>query len=77
MYLLFSLNNNKYFHILLTISYSESAHPINPIEPLKAGLYDYFRISVYFVYFRFTYNNKFTSDKFKTAKFGFSIFDIL
>ena len=40
--------------MLLTISYSESAFPkITPVEPLKASLYDYFVISVYFVYFIF------------------------
>ena len=61
----------------LTLSNSESAYPVTPVEPLKASLYDYFRISVYFVYFIFIYNNKFTYDKFKTAKFGFRIFDIL
>ena len=64
--------------MLLTISYSESAFPITPVEPLKASLYDYFVISVYFVYFIFIYfsnNNKFTYDKFKSAKFGFSILD--
>ena len=27
--------------MLLTISYSESAYPITPVEPLKAILYDY------------------------------------
>ena len=37
----------------LTISYSESVYPIIPVEPLKATLYDDFRISVYFVYFIF------------------------
>ena len=30
--------------MLLTISYSESAYPIIPVEPLKASLYDYFVI---------------------------------
>ena len=39
--------------MLLTISYSESAYPITPVEPLKASLYDYSGISVYFVYFIF------------------------
>ena len=39
--------------MLLTISYSESAYPITPVEPLKATLYDHFGISVYFVYFIF------------------------
>ena len=64
--------------MLLTISYSESAYPITPVEPLKATLYDHFGISVYFVYFMFMYlsNNKFTYGKFKSAKFGFSIFDM-
>ena len=28
--------------MLLTISYSESAYPMIPVEPLKASLYDYF-----------------------------------
>ena len=37
--------------MLLTISYSESAYPITPVEPLKATLYDHIGISVYFVYF--------------------------
>ena len=37
--------------MLLTISYSESAYPIIPVEPLKATLYDNFGMSVYFVYF--------------------------
>ena len=27
--------------MLLTISYSESAYPITPVEPLKATLYDH------------------------------------
>ena len=35
--------------MLLTISYSELAYPITPVEPLKAILYDYLGISVYFV----------------------------
>ena len=30
--------------MLLTITYSESADPITPVEPLKAILYDYIRI---------------------------------
>ena len=38
--------------MLLILSYSESAYPITPVEPLKPSLYDYFGISVYFVYFR-------------------------
>ena len=63
--------------MLLTISYSESTNPINPVESLKASLYDHFRVSVHFLYFIFIYNNKFTYVKFKTAKLGFSIFDIL
>ena len=64
--------------MLLTISYSESAYPIIPVEPLKASLYDYFGISVNFDYFIFIYvsNNKFTYEKFKSAKFGFSIVDV-
>ena len=33
--------------MLLTISYSESANLITPVEPLKASVYDYFGISVY------------------------------
>ena len=37
--------------MLLTISCSESAYPNTPVEPLKAILYDYLVISVYFVYF--------------------------
>ena len=37
----------------LTISYSESAYPITPVEPLKATLYEHFGISVNFVYFIF------------------------
>ena len=39
--------------MLLTVSYSESAYPIIPVEPLKATLYDYLAMSVYFVYFIF------------------------
>ena len=39
--------------MLLTVSYSESAYPITRVEPLKPSLYDYFVISVYFVYFMF------------------------
>ena len=30
--------------MLLTITYSESAYPIIPVEPLKASFYDYFVI---------------------------------
>ena len=41
------------YRMLLTISYSESAYPITPVELLKATLCDHFRISVYFVYFIF------------------------
>ena len=63
--------------MLLTISYSESVYPITPVEPLKAILYDYLE----FLYILFTYihinNNKFTYDKFKSAKFGFNIVDML
>ena len=64
--------------MLLTMLYPESACPITPVEPLKAILYDYFGISVYFVYFISIYvnNNKFLYDKFKSAKFGLSIFDM-
>ena len=39
--------------MLLTISFSESVYPITPVEPLKATLYDYFVVSVDFVYFIF------------------------
>ena len=39
--------------LFLTISYSESAYPITPVESLKAILYDYFGISVYLAYFIF------------------------
>ena len=63
--------------MFLTISYLESAYPINPVEPLKAILYDYFGISVYFLYFIHINNNKFTYNKFKSAIFGFSILDML
>ena len=37
----------------LILSNSESAYLITPVEPLKASLYDYFGISVYFVYLIF------------------------
>ena len=57
--------------MLLTVSYLVSAYPITPVEPFKASLYDYIGISVYFVLFY--KNNNFTCNKFKTAKFGFSI----
>ena len=30
--------------MLMTITYSESAYPIIPVEPLKASFYDYFVI---------------------------------
>ena len=36
--------------MLFTISYSESAYPNTPVEPLKASLYDYIGISAYSVY---------------------------
>ena len=45
--------------MLLTISYLESAYPIASVEPLKAILYDYFGISVYFVYFIFIIKTRF------------------
>ena len=62
--------------MLFTISYSESAYPITPVEPLKASLYDYLVIW-YILFTLYSYkNNKFTYDKFKSAKFGFSILDI-
>ena len=63
--------------MLLTISYSESAYPITPVESLKVNLYDYIGISAYFclLYIHIN-NNKFTYDKFKSAKFGFSILDM-
>ena len=54
--------------MLLTLSCSES---------LKASLYDYIGISVYFVYFIHINNNKFTYDKIKSAKFGFNILDMI
>ena len=60
----------------LILSYSESAYPITPVELLKASLYDYIGISAYFVHYIHINNNKFTSDKFKSAKLGFSIFDM-
>ena len=53
-------------HVLLKISYSESTYPITPVEPLKARFWDNSEI----------YNNKFTYDKFKSAKFGFIILDM-
>ena len=64
--------------MLFTISYSESAYPITPVEPLKATLYDHFVILVYLVYFIFICinNNKFTYDKQKTLKIGCSIFNM-
>ena len=37
-------NINKYYHMMLTVSYSGSAYPITPVEPLKATLYDHFGI---------------------------------
>ena len=40
-------------HSILVLGPSESAYPITPVEPLKPSLYDYFVISVYFVYFIF------------------------
>ena len=54
-----------------------SVPDIPPVEQLKATLYDYLGNSVYFVYFIYIHINnvKFTYDKFKTAKFGFHIFD--
>ena len=33
-----------FYHMMLTISYSESANLITLVEPLKASLYDYFMI---------------------------------
>ena len=70
------VSNNEY--LLLTISYSEATYSITPVEQLKASLYDHFCISEYFVYFIYIHinNNKFTYDKYKTAKFGFSVFDV-
>ena len=64
--------------MLLRISYSESTYPITPVELLKATLYDYSGISVYVFCLLYIHrnNNKFTYDKFKSAKFGFSMFDI-
>ena len=44
--------------MLLTVSYSKSAYPITPVEPLKASLYYYTGISVYFVYFIYIYKDK-------------------
>ena len=38
------VNNNNIYHMLLTLSYSESTYPITPVEPFKASLYDYFVI---------------------------------
>ena len=40
------------------MSYSDSTYPITPVEPLKAILYDYFGISVYFVYFIYIYKRQ-------------------
>ena len=60
--------------MLSTISYSDSAYVITTVEPLKATLYDHFRILVYISYFIFIKTT--INFKFKTAKFGFSIFDI-
>ena len=51
------VNNNNICYTLLTLSYSESAHPITPVEPLKAILYDYF--GIWFILFTlYTYKQQ-------------------
>ena len=60
----------------LTLSNSESAYLITPVEPLKAILYDYFGISVYFVYFIFiktTINLHMTNSKVRNSESAYSI----
>ena len=62
--------------MLLTITYSESAYPIIPVELLKATLYDHFGISVYFVYFIFiktTINLHMTKSKLRNSDSAYSI----
>ena len=61
--------------MLLTISYSESAYPIIPVVPLKAIFYDYFGIWFILLLYIHINNNK-LFDKFKSAKFGFSLLDM-
>ena len=60
-----------------TVRYSESAYPITPVEPLKATLRSFWNFSVFCLLYIHINNDKFTYDKFKTAKFGFSIFDVV
>ena len=64
-------------HENLTISYSVSASSITPVEPLKPSLYDYFVISVYFVYFIFiwtTMNLHMTNSKVRNSDSAYSIY---
>ena len=51
--------------------------PDYPTLPLRACLYDYFRISIYVFCLLYIHLNKinFTHDKLETVKFGFSIFN--
>ena len=62
--------------MILALIYPEFAHLLTPVELLKATLYDYFVIwSILFTLY--SYNNiQLTYDEFKTAEFGFSIFDM-
>ena len=65
------------YHMLFKVSYSESAYPITPVEPLKAILYDYFGTSDFCLLCIHINNIKSTFDKFKSAKFGLSILDMV
>ena len=62
--------------MLFTLSYSESAYLITLVEQLKPSLYNYFVISVYFVYFIFiqtTINLHLANSKVRNSDFAYSI----
>ena len=57
--------------MLLTISYSESAYPITPVEPLKPRFWD----NSVFVYILVLNNNKYLSYVVDNIIFGISVPD--
>ena len=72
------VNNNKYLpYVVDNIIFGISV-PVYPSRTVESNtLRLYWNFSIFCLLYIHINNNKFTYDKFKTAKFGFSIFGIL
>ena len=75
-FFMYIFNHNERATPARVISYYESAYLIIPVELLKAILYDYFGILVYFVYFiliQITLNLHMTNSKLRNSDSAYSI----